>query len=70
MNMQTCLYLKDLDVKLEQNPKTRLFTVKYGLQISRRLDYETAAAELGACIMHALACDYQLDNEPQRKRQP
>lgn len=38
------------------------FTVQYGQQIKSGLDYTAAALELGACIMHALACDSKLDN--------
>jgi hypothetical protein len=38
------------------------FTVKYGLQIKRELSYSEAAQELGACIMHAAACDGNLDS--------
>lgn len=38
------------------------FTVTYGLQVKRNLDYRSAALELGACIMHALACEDRLDN--------
>lgn len=33
------------------------FTVRYGLQLRRNLNYSQAAAELGSCIMHAAACD-------------
>jgi hypothetical protein len=38
------------------------FTVKYGLQIKRHLRYSEAAAELGSCIMHAAACNGDLDS--------
>jgi hypothetical protein len=38
------------------------FTVKYGLQIKRKLTYAEAAKELGEAIMHAAACDGHLDN--------
>jgi hypothetical protein len=38
------------------------FTVEYGLSVKRNLTYGQAAAEYGACIMHALACDGHLDN--------
>jgi hypothetical protein len=38
------------------------FTVEYGKQATKGLDYTRAATELGACIMHALACDGHLDN--------
>lgn len=38
------------------------FTVVYGKQVKRGLDYGDAASELGACLMHMLACDGKLDN--------
>lgn len=38
------------------------FAVRYGLQLKEGLSYAEAAAELGACIMHALACEGRLDN--------
>ena len=38
------------------------FTVRYGLQVKKQLDYGDAATELGCCIMHKLACDSLLDN--------
>ena len=34
----------------------------YGKQVKQGLNYSRAASELGACIMHALACDGKLDN--------
>lgn len=41
------------------------FEVVYHLSIKPDLTYDMAASELGAAIMHALACDGLLDN---RKR--
>jgi hypothetical protein len=38
------------------------FAVVYGLQVKNKLTYDEAALELGACLMHALACDERLDN--------
>lgn len=38
------------------------FTVTYWKQVKRKLNYGAAASELGACIMHALACESILDN--------
>lgn len=38
------------------------FTVTYGLQVKKGLSYTEAALELGACLMHAAACDGVLDN--------
>ncbi len=38
------------------------FTVRYGRQEKSDLTYGAAAREYGSCIMHALACNDQLDN--------
>lgn len=51
----------DWDIALHQRGRDN-FTVIYGSQVRDRLDYGEAAAELGECIMHALACEGQLDN--------
>jgi hypothetical protein len=53
--------LAGFDIVLSQNGPDD-FTVTYGRQIRANLDYVRASAELGACIMHALACDGKLDN--------
>lgn len=39
------------------------YVVAYGRQLKKGLTYDQAALELGAAIMHALACDGRLDNE-------
>jgi len=44
------------------------FTVVYGKQIKGKLTYGQAATELGACIMHSLACDGKLDNREKGER--
>ena len=49
------------DIALDQQGKDR-FRVTYGQQVKAGLTYSQAATELGACIMHALACDGRLDN--------
>lgn len=36
------------------------FSVCYGLQVKHGLSYSEAATELGACLMHALACEGKL----------
>lgn len=64
--MKLCFELPDAayPIKLEQHEDTRkLFRVTYGKQVKDRLCYGDAATELGACIMHALACESRLDNE-------
>lgn len=38
------------------------FTVRYGLQVKRKMTYAEAAKEMGACIMHALACEGDIEN--------
>lgn len=54
-------------IHLDQQGKDR-FTVVYGLQVKKDLDYGEAAMELGSCIMHALACEGELDNRAKRER--
>lgn len=49
------------DVSLYQHGLDK-FSVVYGKQIKENLSYSDAALELGASIMHALACDDKLDN--------
>lgn len=44
------------------------FTVTYWKQVKRQLTYGTAAAELGAAIMHATACNGELDNRERGER--
>jgi len=63
MKRTVCITLPDLawPVTLEQTGIDR-FTVTYGKQVKSGLRYGQAATELGACIMHALACDGKLDN--------
>lgn len=57
-----CVDLKPAhDIILEQLGKDR-FKVQYGLQVKAGLTYSQAAKELGACIMHSLACKDMLDN--------
>lgn len=53
---------KRFDVSLSQR-KADDFLVCYGLQRKSGLSYEAAASELGACIMHALACEGKLNND-------
>jgi hypothetical protein len=43
------------------------FSVQYYKQFTENLTYTEAALELGACIMHALACDSKLDNRTRRE---
>ena len=47
-------------IELRQHGNDR-FSVRYGLQLKTHLTYENAAMELGACIMHAAACDGLLE---------
>lgn len=48
------------DVTLTQTGFDR-FTVQYGKQIRKGLDYSAAAAQFGSCVMHQAACDGRLD---------
>ena len=63
MTKRTCIALNGLawPISLVQTGKDS-FTVTYGMHVVKRLNYGLAAIELGACIMHALACDGKLDN--------
>ena len=54
-------------IHLDQQGKDR-FTVVYGLQVKKDLNYGEAASELGSCIMHALACEGKLDNRMKYER--
>jgi hypothetical protein len=68
--MKTCFKQKvcgDFEIRLEQQGKDR-FTVVYGLQVKKDLDYAAAASELGACIMHSLALEGKLDNRARGER--
>lgn len=49
------------DIKLEQLGRDR-FIVSYGKQVHHEANYAHAALDLGASIMHALACEGKLDN--------
>lgn len=55
------------DITLTQQGRDR-FTVQYGAQVKKDMDYVAAAHELGACIFHALACEGNLDNRKKGER--
>lgn len=63
MKKTTCFEINDLafQIKLEQTGVDS-FTVTYGKHVTPKLSYGSAATELGASIMHALACEQKLDN--------
>lgn len=69
MKTTTCINLETLafPVKVEQNGVDR-FTVTYGMQVKKNLNYVQAAHEFGECVFHALACDSLLDNSEKRSR--
>lgn len=50
-----------MPIELRQQGVDR-FMVVYWKQVKRGLTYAQAAAELGACIMHACACEGTLNN--------
>lgn len=54
-------------VTLQQRGKDN-FLVRYGKQVKAGLSYSRAAAEFGACVMHELACEGQLDNRAKGER--
>ena len=64
MKTQLCFENKEImrsfPIRLEQTG-IESFTVTYGRQITKQLDYNQAALELGACLMHALACEGKLE---------
>lgn len=49
-------------ISLSQHKTTKRFKVEYGEQVQSNLSYSDAAKELGYHIMHALACESNLDN--------
>lgn len=51
----------DFPVRLFQTGFNR-FTVEYGKQVKRTMDYAEAGAEFGLCVMHSAACAGKLDN--------
>lgn len=52
-------------ITLMQHPrrKQHSFSVQYGKQLDHALTYSQAAMAYGAAVMHALACEGELDNE-------
>ena len=42
------------------------FAVRYGKQVDAGLTYSQACAKLGQALLHQLACDGALDNQPRR----
>jgi len=51
-------------VTLEQSAaRGKLFRVTYGKQVKSDLTYGEAYEELGACLLHQLACNGLIDNE-------
>lgn len=66
---KVCFSLNELafPVELQQQGRDN-FTVVYGKQVKEKLTYGAACTELGAAIMHALACDGRLDNEKGRRK--
>jgi hypothetical protein len=69
MKHKLCLELNGhtWPIKLIQTGIDR-FRVVYGLQVKDGLNYAAAAQNLGASIMHRLACDGELDNRERKVR--
>jgi hypothetical protein len=59
--------LAGFTIELRQRGKDN-FTVQYGKQVKSDLNYGQAARELGAAMMHALACEGKLDNREKGER--
>lgn len=59
--------LDGMPIQLRQQGVDR-FAVVYWKQVKGGLSYGAAATELGACIMHALACESKLDNREKGER--
>ena len=55
------------DVSLQQRGKDN-FAVRYGKQVKAECSYAQACAELGAALMHQLACAGKLDNREKGER--
>lgn len=50
-----------LTIELRQWGKDA-FTVQYGKAVTGKISYQQACLDLGASIIHALACEGKLDN--------
>jgi hypothetical protein len=59
--MRTVYKLDNIALEQHDN-KGKRFRVTYGKQVTDNMDYRAACFELGACIMHSLACDGLIDN--------
>ena len=64
---KTCFEIPERNIALIQDGVDR-FTVRYFKQVKNGLTYNKAALELGAAIMHSLACDGLLDNREKGER--
>lgn len=51
-----------IEVKQSED-KHGLFTVIYGLQVTKNLTYSQACTEIGACILHNACCEGLASNE-------
>lgn len=58
-----CFENTELDVKLEQERRSKRFRVTYGLEVRSGLGYSEAAKQFGQVMFHALACESKLNNE-------
>lgn len=67
--MKTCHKIEELGVKLQQTGIDR-FTVTYGKQVKRGLDYRDAALEYGSCIMHAFGRSRNSSQQQSSKTKP
>lgn len=64
--MKTCwktTIVWDITLRQRKRRKHNSFEVQYGAVVHSNLSYDEAAHKLGECLMHALACEDELDNE-------
>lgn len=53
----------NITLRQDKRLKHNSFEVQYGAEVWPKLTYAEATAKLGEAIMHALACEFKLDNE-------
>jgi hypothetical protein len=64
---KVCKRFTALDVTLYQRGKDH-FAIVYGKQVQDDLSYAQACMELGAALMHSLACDGRVDQRMKGER--
>ena len=54
-------HIAGYELEVHRHENGSRFTVRYGQQIKRNLDYKSAAHKLGECIFHGMQCEGKLD---------